>query len=450
VSQLAERLAERIARHGPLPLDQFIDAALYDVGGFYASGASAGRRGDFITSPEVGPLFGAVVARALDAWWVGLGRPDPYVVVEAGAGPGTLARAVLAARPACAAALRYVLVERTAAQRSRHGPGLPLVPPAEAFVGSDDDAAAESDDGAFARGDAAFVGDDDAALAGDDDPPAEVDADGRGHAGGSSASANIGRAGGSSASANIGRAGGSPASANIGRAGGSPASARTGRGPLCVSLGELPAVRFTGVVIANELLDNLAFGLLVQDDGWREARVGVGDDGRFVELLVPPSGPLPRGLPSTAPLGARVPVQRGAAAWLDDALAHLERGRVVAFDYTSTTAAMASRPWREWLRTYREHERGGHYLREPGTQDITCEVALDQLGREPDAVRTQAQWLQLHGIDELVEEGRRRWREQAHVGDLDALRARSRVAEAEALLDPAGLGGFTVAEWSKI
>ena len=59
----------------------------------------AGRRGDFITSPEVGPLFGAVVARALDAWWAEAGEPDVFTVVEAGAGPGTLARSVLAAAP---------------------------------------------------------------------------------------------------------------------------------------------------------------------------------------------------------------------------------------------------------------------------------------------------------------------------------------------------------------
>ena len=57
--------------------------------------AAAGRRGDFLTAPEVGPLYGAVLARAIDAWWIELGRPDPFVVVEAGAGPGTLARSVL-------------------------------------------------------------------------------------------------------------------------------------------------------------------------------------------------------------------------------------------------------------------------------------------------------------------------------------------------------------------
>src|SRR3954469_19122834 len=135
---VAARLVERIARHGPLPYEAFVDAALYDPdGGFYASGGAAGRRGDFLTAPEVGPLFGAVLARALDAWWRDLGRPDPYVVVDAGAGPGTLARSVLAAGPACAPALRYVLVERSAAQRARHADGhLPLVPAAEAFTGT--------------------------------------------------------------------------------------------------------------------------------------------------------------------------------------------------------------------------------------------------------------------------------------------------------------------------
>ena len=66
----------------------------------------------------------------------------------------------------------------------------------------------------------------------------------------------------------------------------------------------------------------------------------------------------------------------------------------------------------------------------------------------PSTTKTQADWLRHHGIDELVAEGRRVWDERAHVGDLAAVRMRSRVTEAEALLEPGGLGGFTVAEWS--
>ncbi|MFM8713464.1 MAG: hypothetical protein ACKOE7_08900, partial [Actinomycetota bacterium] len=93
---------------GAIRFDEFVAIALYGEHGFYTRGGGrAGRRGDFLTSPEVGPLFGAVIARALDTWWVELGRPDPYIVVDAGAGPGTLARAVMATQPRCAHALSY-------------------------------------------------------------------------------------------------------------------------------------------------------------------------------------------------------------------------------------------------------------------------------------------------------------------------------------------------------
>jgi SAM-dependent MidA family methyltransferase len=84
-----------------------------------------------------------------------------------------------------------------------------------------------------------------------------------------------------------------------------------------------------------------------------------------------------------------------------------------------------------------------------GAQDVTCEVAVDQLAtvRAPISDRSQAEWLRAWGIDELVAEGRRTWHERAHLGDLEAVKARSRATEAEALLDPSGLGRFRVLEW---
>jgi len=107
-------------------------------------------------------------------------------------------------------------------------------------------------------------------------------------------------------------------------------------------------------------------------------------------------------------------------------------------------------PWREWLRTYAQHERGVHYLKNAGDQDITTQVCIDQLAavREPDAVRSQSQFLQLWGIDELVEEGRREWEKAASSPTVAAIKMRSRVTEAEALLDMTGLGNFTVVQWS--
>jgi len=118
----------------------------------------------------------------------------------------------------------------------------------------------------------------------------------------------------------------------------------------------------------------------------------------------------------------------------------------VLFDYcTPLTAGAAMSPWREWLRTYANHERGVHYLTNPGSQDITTQVMLDQLDTvaEPETLRTQAQFLQLWGIDDLVDEGRRAWDAAASKPDLAAMKMRSRISEAAALLDPTGLGAFS-------
>ncbi|MCB0976581.1 MAG: SAM-dependent methyltransferase, partial [Acidimicrobiales bacterium] len=110
-----------------VPFSAFMDTALYGPDGFYTTGGRAGRRGDFITSPEVGPLFGAVVARFLDSEWVRLGRPDPFTVVDAGAGPGTLARAIIAAAPACGEAMQLVCVEVAEHQHAHHPDGVESV-----------------------------------------------------------------------------------------------------------------------------------------------------------------------------------------------------------------------------------------------------------------------------------------------------------------------------------
>src|SRR3954453_18739205 len=100
-------IAERIHREGPIPFDAFVDLALYGSGGFFDQARGAGRAGrDFVTSPEVGQLYGALVARAVDGWWRELGEPDPFLLVDAGAGRGRLAADVLAAAPAGGPAAR--------------------------------------------------------------------------------------------------------------------------------------------------------------------------------------------------------------------------------------------------------------------------------------------------------------------------------------------------------
>ena len=145
-----------------------------------------------------------------------------------------------------------------------------------------------------------------------------------------------------------------------------------------------------------------------------------------------------------------MPWQEQATIWVQTVRNRL-RGRLVLFDYmVPSTAELAQRPWREWLRTYVGQGRGSHYLRQPGEQDITVDVCLDQLIAvvgEPDGLRSQSQFLQRWGIDNLVAEGRRIWTEQAARPGLEAMKMRSRISEAEALLDPAGLGSFTAVEY---
>lgn len=381
---VTELVEQRIQRLGPRPLSEVLEVALYEPGaGFYDNGGTAGRRqGDFLTSPEVGPLFGVVVARALDGWWREMGEPDPFIVVEAGAGPGTLARSILSASPDCAPALRYILVERSVAQRRGHAAKVPIEEPSLVL------------------------------------PPIDADT-------------------------------------------GEPVP-EAPPGPLLTSLADLPRIpNASTVVLANELLDNLPFDLAERRDGaWHEVRVAhgrpaaAGAGAGLREVMVPlddtRAGLLDRLVPDPDD-GARVPLQAAAGEWLRSALATAGRkGRVVALDYATSSADMAVRPVDEWLRTYRAHTRAGGYLEALGEQDVTCEVAVDQLAtvRPPTHDRAQHEWLRAWGMDALVEEGRRAWTERAHIADLAAVVARSRVTEAQALLDPTGLGAFRVLEWA--
>lgn len=95
---LSARIRAEIAEGGPMSFARFMDLALYDPdGGYYrAPDARPGRAGDFVTGPELHPIFGATLASAVLDAWDALGRPQPFVVVEHGAGTGALAAPLLA------------------------------------------------------------------------------------------------------------------------------------------------------------------------------------------------------------------------------------------------------------------------------------------------------------------------------------------------------------------
>ncbi len=94
--RLAGRLREIVrAAGGWIGFARFMEAALYEPGlGYYSAGARKfGAGGDFITAPEVAPVFSRCLARQCDEVLAALGGGG---VLELGAGSGVMAAGILA------------------------------------------------------------------------------------------------------------------------------------------------------------------------------------------------------------------------------------------------------------------------------------------------------------------------------------------------------------------
>lgn len=140
-----------IAAAGPIPFARFMELALtHPSHGYYASPANRPTRGgDFLTAPELHPIFGATLARQLAEAWDRLGRPDPFVLREDGAGAGTLGLTVLAGLRAdesgLANALRYAPLEPNQHRRTELAERFAAAGLADRLVASAGGAAADAD-----------------------------------------------------------------------------------------------------------------------------------------------------------------------------------------------------------------------------------------------------------------------------------------------------------------
>jgi len=117
----SHRLVEAISaliheKGGQISFAEYMEAALYTPGlGYYAAGSQKfGPAGDFITAPEISPLFAACVAqycqRVSEGW-------NDYDIVEFGAGSGQLVIDVLPRlNPAPS---HYYIIELSAELRAR-------------------------------------------------------------------------------------------------------------------------------------------------------------------------------------------------------------------------------------------------------------------------------------------------------------------------------------------
>ena len=93
--RLRQALLERIRQQGALSFADYMEQVLYEPGlGYYMAGAvKFGEEGDFITAPEVSPLFGATLANEIRGVLLHTGGG----ILEFGAGSGKLALSILQA-----------------------------------------------------------------------------------------------------------------------------------------------------------------------------------------------------------------------------------------------------------------------------------------------------------------------------------------------------------------
>lgn len=111
-----EQIRHEILEQGPLTFARFMQLALHHPEfGYYSAGPERlGERGDFITASDLGPSFGRALARQIEELDRECGHPEPFDIVEFGAGRGLLARDLTAELDG---RFRYVAVDASGGMR---------------------------------------------------------------------------------------------------------------------------------------------------------------------------------------------------------------------------------------------------------------------------------------------------------------------------------------------
>ena len=203
-----------------------------------------------------------------------------------------------------------------------------------------------------------------------------------------------------------------------------------------------------GIVFANEVLDAFPVHVLVRAaDGVREVFVDE-QGGTLVETLRAPSHPdLRYRVPDSLPVGGRWEVSLGAESWIAQLAAALAQGYILVIDYGGDEADLLTRGGTGTLRGFSRHRLVADALAAPGEHDLTASVNFTAIRRAAEGaglvlagVTTQREALINLGIREAY--GR-------PTDPLDQLRAASKRSAIDVLLDPNGLGAFTVLCFAK-
>ncbi len=201
-----------------------------------------------------------------------------------------------------------------------------------------------------------------------------------------------------------------------------------------------------GVVLANELLDNVPFHRLRgAPTGVVELYVTHGADG-FALVEGPPSSDRVAALAPSLHPGGETTASPAALDLVDAAARLLSRSYLLLFDYGLTPAAGAL------VHGYRAHRVEHDVLSDPGSRDITAGVDFAAIARHATAAGHSV-WGPVSQRDALLNLGFRTWDEEARSRQFEAaskrrgletMRIYSARSRASLLVDPFGLGGFQV------
>ena len=107
----------KINRPTSLPLDKFIEFALYDkVSGYYMKKNPFGKDGDFITAPNITRLFSEIIAIWVVTFWKSIGSPKKFNLLELGAGNGEMMKVIWATLrnfPECFNSCSFLIHEKS-------------------------------------------------------------------------------------------------------------------------------------------------------------------------------------------------------------------------------------------------------------------------------------------------------------------------------------------------
>ncbi len=87
-TELISEIKKQIEKKGRITFAEFMDIALYWPGkGYYTSeNVRWGKDGDYLTSIDVSPVFGRLLAYQINEMWQNLGSPPQFSIIEVGAG----------------------------------------------------------------------------------------------------------------------------------------------------------------------------------------------------------------------------------------------------------------------------------------------------------------------------------------------------------------------------